>query len=366
MKEISLVNLKKEYSFLKHEMQPAVLNVIKSGRFILDKELDEFEKKFADYCGSRRCVGVASGTAALHLALLAAGIKGGDEVITTAMSFNATPEAIVMAGATPIFVDVLPDNLSIDHLKIEKAITKKTKAILPVHLYGTPANMDEIVEISKKYKLKLIEDCAQAHGATYKGKQVGTFGDIGCFSFMPSKNIGCYGDAGCVITNNHEYADKVIKLRNHGRASRYIHGEMGYGERMDNLQAAVLLVKLKHLDQWNKKRNAIAKLYDNGLDGSKIGLLKISPDSYSSYYVYTVLVENRDKLAVLLKGRGIATGVYYPVPLHLQPVFKKLGYKKGDLPIVEKSANQILSLPMNPFLTEPEIKYIINEFNKYV
>lgn len=366
METIKLVDLIREYKFLKKEIDPVIFDVIKSGRFVLEKDIDEFEKKFAKYCGCKRAVGVASGTAALHLALLAIGIKQGDEIITTPVSFNATPEAIVIAGATPVFVDVLPENLSINPLKIEKAITQKTKAILPVHLYGVPADIDKIMSICKKYKLKLVEDCAQAHGATYKNKKLGTFGDIGCFSFMPKKNIGCYGDGGSIITNNDEYADKIKKLRDHGRTTKYLHDEMGYAERMDNLHAAILSVKLRHLDIWNAKRNNLAEIYKNGLDATKVGFLEIPSFCYPSYYVFPILVKNRENIIEGLKKKGVSTGIHYPIALHLQPVFKKFGYKKGDLPIAEKLVDQILSLPMNPFITKKEANYIIKEFNKIV
>lgn len=359
-------NYKREFSFLKKEITPMLLGVIKGGRFILDRDLRAFETNFAKYIGSKKAVGVASGTAALYLSLLALGIKEGDEVITTAMSFYATAEAIIMCGARPVFVDVLEDNLSIDHRQIKKVITKKTKAIIVVHMYGIPCEMDAIVSVCKRYKLFLVEDCAQAHGAKYHGKYVGTFGDLGCFSFMPAKNLGCYGEGGCITTNNVSLADKLIKLRNHGSSAVYVYDEKGASERLDNLQAAVLNIKLPYLKSWNARRNEIAKIYNAHLNHKYVSTVKIPKRCISSYYAYITIVQNRDLVARELSSKNIATGVIYPLPLHLQPVLKYLGYKAGDFPIVENMSKKILAIPMNPFLKEGEIKYIIREFNKAV
>lgn len=365
MNTIGLKNYKREFLFLKNKVTPVMIDIIKNGRFILYKDLADFEENFAKFTGSKRAVGVASGTEALHLALLAVGIKKGDEVITAPMSFNATAEAITMCGAIPVFVDVIPENLSIDTSKIEKAITKKTKAILPVHIYGIPAEMNKIVSLCKKYQLFLIEDCAQAHGAYYQGRHVGTIGDIGCFSFYPGKNLSCYGDGGGIITNNDIYADKIKRLRNHGSIAKYIHGEDGFAERLDNLQAAILNVKLKFLKIWNKRRNEVARLYSKGLDLSKVRIVRVPKDCISSHYAYVIFVKGRTKLMEKLNQKNIITDVIYPLPLHLQPVYKRLGYKKGNLPVVESAAEGILALPINPFIKDEEVKYVIDQINKY-
>lgn len=365
MNYLGLRDFRREYEFIKNKINPALTDIIKNGHFILGKDLEKFEVDFAEYCGCLHAVGVASGTAALHLALTALGLKKGDEVITTSMSFNATAEAIALTGATPVFIDVNEKNLSIDVQKIEARITKKTRAILPVHLYGIPVEIEKIMRICRKHKLFLVEDCAQAHGSLFQNRHVGSFGDIGCFSFMPSKNLGCFGDAGCIVTNNQTLAEKIKKLRNHGRTTKYIHDELGFAERMDNLQAAVLNIKLKFLDKWNQRRQEIAKTYDTQLDLSKIKRIETTPKSKNSYYVYNILVKNREELSEALREKNIETGIYYPLPLHLQPVFKDLGYKEGDLPIVERLAKKILAIPMHPFLKENEIEYIISQVNKY-
>lgn len=342
-----------------------MVDVIKNGRFILYEDLSDFEDNFAKFCNAKRAIGVASGTEALHLALVALGIKKGDEVITTSMSFNATAEAIVMCGAKPVFVDVLPENLLIDYNKIEKKITKKTKAIIIVHLYGLPVEIDKVLSLCKKYRLLMVEDCAQALGTFYHGRQVGTFGEIGCFSFYPGKNLSCYGDGGCIITNKNIYADKVKRLRNHGSIAKYVHSENGFAERLDNLQAAILNTKLSFLKAWNKRRNKIAYLYDKGLDKSKVSIMHVPANCVSSNYAYVIFVEEREKLMQKLKEKHINTDIIYPLPLHLQPVYKGLGYEKGDLPIVENAVKKIMALPINPFIEDKEVKYVINQINKY-
>jgi dTDP-4-amino-4,6-dideoxygalactose transaminase len=364
MKQIKLLNLKKEFSFLKKKMLVHFIRVMSEGRFILGSELEEFEKKFATYCNVNYTVGVSDGTSAIFLALKALGIKEGDEVITTAMTFNATAEAISQNGAKPVFVDINPNTLSIDPKNIANAITSKTKAILPVHLYGIPAPMDEIMKIARQKNLFVVEDCAQAHGSTYKGKKMGTFGDIGAYSFMPAKNLGSYGDAGAIVTNKKEYADHIKKLRNHGRTTKYVHDMLGYNKRMDNLQAVVLLEKLPYLDRWNKKRREIALYYDTKLN-SNIKKIKAPFETESNYYTYTILVKNRTNLMKKLAKVGIETGIYYPLPLHLQPMYHYLNYKKGDLPIVEKASDEVLSLPVHPFLSDREISKVIRMVNMY-
>lgn len=365
MKHIKLVDLEKEFLSIKSEMMPVIEDVIANARFIQSSDQKAFEQRFAEYCQAKYAVGVASGTAALHLAIASLGIGPGDEVITSAMSFNATAEAILYAGATPVFVDVHSETLSIDESKIEAAITERTKAILPVHLYGIPAEMDTILAIAQKHNLFVIEDCAQAHGTTYKGVQVGTFGEIGCFSFMPAKNLGSYGDAGGNVTQDEGLANRLRKLRDHGRTSKYVHDELGYAERMDNLQAAILDVKLKHLKAWNERRTTVAKMYDAGLDRSKITPVPVPPHAESSYYTYVFKTPKRDALREALEAQGIATNIYYPVPLHMQPMFATYGYKEGQFPVVEQAAKEILSIPIHPFLTDEEVSYIIENVNKY-
>lgn len=359
-----LLDLKKEYQFLRQTLLPVLEGVMSEGRFILGEELKTFEEQFADYCGSKFTVGVANGTSALFLALKVLGIGPGDEVITTAMSFNATAEAISYTGATPVFVDVDPESLSIDPVSIARSITPRTKAILPVHLYGIPAPMDEIMKLARSHDLFVIEDCAQAHGTLYHGKKMGTIGDMGTYSFMPAKNLGSYGDAGAIVTNNKSYTDHLVKLRNHGRTSKYIHDELGYAERMDNLQATILLHKLPYLDKWNNKRRTIAKRYDAELSG--VGHIKVPNGTVSNYYTYTIFVQERQKFINHLQKAGIMTGIYYPLPLHLQPVFKSLNYKKGDLPVVEKAAEELISIPVHPWLTDEEIDRVIHAVNTYV
>jgi len=366
MKNYPLVDLRAESSFIKKQTLMAISNVVASGEYILGDELELFEKEFAKYCGSKFAVGVANGTAALFLALTALGIGEGDEVITTAMSFCATAEAIIYTRAKPVFVDIREDNLSIDADKIEQAVTKKTKAILPVHLYGIPADIKKITAICKKYKLFFIEDCAQAHGALYNGKKVGTFGDIGCFSFMPAKNLGAYGDAGCITTDSYSLAEKIKKLRNHGRKDKYRHDILGFSERMDNLQAAVLRVKLKHLDRWNHRRREIAKQYNNVFKKEHINIIKSSSNIKPSYYVYTILIDNRNIIKNQLSKSGISSQMYYPVPLHLQPVFKFLGYKKNSLKVAENLSNRLLSIPMHPFLNSDDVTYISKKVIKTI
>jgi dTDP-4-amino-4,6-dideoxygalactose transaminase len=365
MNRIPLVNLKREYTKIGLSTSRAIHKVLVGGEFILGNELKKFESEFAKYCGVKYAAGLASGTAALHMALTALDIGPGDEVITTTLSFNATGEAIVMCGATPVFADVLENDASIDPKEVEKKITKRTRAILAVHLYGIPARMKELKRISQKYKLYLIEDAAQAHGSLYNGKLAGNLGDIGCFSFMPAKNLGSYGDAGAVVSNNKHLIEKIKRMRDHGRISKYVHTYPAFAERMDNIQAAVLRVKLKYLDKWNKSRRSLAKFYDENLDYGRLGKIKITT-GLSNYYVYTVKVKSRKAFQKKLSAKGIDTGIYYPVPMHLQPYFRNLNYKKGALPIAEKLAASILSLPMNPFINSRERKYIVDSINSVV
>lgn len=360
---IPIADLKAQYLSIKDEIDAAVQRVIESTQFILGPEVDAFEKEMAAYCGVGHAVGVASGTEALQLALLACGITPGDEIISTPFTFIATAETITQCGAVPVFVDIEPQTYNINPILIEAKITAKTKAILPVHLYGQSADMDPIMNIAKKYNLKLIEDCAQALGAGYKGKKVGSFGNAGCLSFFPSKVLGAYGDGGMVVTNDSQIADKLKMLRNHGTKQKYYHMIPGFNSRLDALQAAILRIKLKYLDKWIKLRREKAALYAKYLKNIPgLETPQDSPGCYHCYNYYTVrLVDkklNRDALQKHLTSHGISSMVYYPVALHLQTVYINLGYKKGDFPQSEKAQDEVLSLPLYPEVTEEQIVQI--------
>ncbi len=358
--KIPLVDLKAQYLSIKKEIDVAIKKVISQSAFIHGDEMKKFEEEFAQFCGVKYGVGVASGSVALDLAVMALGIGSGDEVILPAHTFVATAEAVSHIGAKPIFVDINERTYNIDSLLIEKAITQKTKAIIPVHLYGLPADMDPILKIAKKNKLKVLEDSAQAHGSEYKGKRIGSFGKAAIFSFFPAKVLGCYGDGGMIVTDNKKMADKVSLLRDHGRIEKYTHQIIGYGLRMDNLQAAILRVKLRHIDEWIKKRRELVTFYNRLLAETPV-VTPFEPDDFKSvYYVYTIRVKNRDRVQEKLKEKGIATQIYYPIPLHLQPAYRHLGYQKGDLPTTEKVCQEILSLPLYPELKLVQIKKIIN------
>jgi len=361
--KIPLVDLRAQYLSIKPEIDRAIKRVINNSSFINGEENELFEKEFAQYCGVKYAKGVASGSAALDLALEALEVKIGDEVLCPSHTFAATAEAIVHRGAKPVFVDIDESTYNIDPTLVEKSITRKTRAIIVVHLYGQPADIDKIKKIARKNNLFLIEDAAQAHGAEYKNKKVGSFGDIACFSFFPAKNLGCYGDGGMIVTNSKELSEKVSRLRDHGRIGKYEHVEVGYGERLDNLQAAILKIKLKKLDDWNNRRREIAKIYTSSLS-FKYTTPKVVRDTSPVYYVYTLRHPQRDKIREGLKKRGVSTGIYYPVPLHLQEAFKNLGYKGGDLPITEKVCSEIFSIPIYPELESKEIRKIIESLDE--
>jgi len=369
--EIPLVDLKAQYKFIKNEIDNAIRRVLESTQFILGPENKALESEIASYCGTNYAVGVASGTDALQLALLACDIKPGDEVITTPFTFIATTEAITRCGAIPVFADIDPKTYNIDPSKIEPKITEKTRTILPVHLYGQPADMDSILLLGKKYNLKVIEDCAQALGARYKGKKIGSLGDAACFSFFPSKVLGAYGDAGMVTADNPEIAKMVAMLRNHGSKDKYHHLVPGFNSRLDELQAAILRVKLSHLDNWIELRRQKATLYTKLL-GQIAGITTpyIAPDSHHIFNYYTVRLEsqriNRDELREHLNSKGIATAVYYPLSLHLQDVYRSLDYRSGSLPESERAQGQVLSLPMYPELTDGKIEEIVKTIEAYV
>ncbi|MBI5182409.1 MAG: DegT/DnrJ/EryC1/StrS family aminotransferase [Nitrospirae bacterium] len=353
--KIPMVDLKAQYHSIEGEIDAKIKEIIHGAHFVLGNNVSEFEKEAAGYHNVKHAIGVASGTDALHLAILACGIGKGDEVITTPFTFIATAEAITYTGARPVFVDINEKTFNIDMNKIEKTITKKTKAILPVHLFGLPADMDYIMKLAKEHNLRIIEDCAQSFGAEYKGKKTGAIGDFGCFSFYPSKNLGCYGDGGMVITNDDAIAEKVMLLRNHGQNERYYHSIIGYASRLDEIQAGILRVKFKRIDEYNKMRRTNARLYTERLKGRGI-IAPFEPDGYYHvFHQYSIRAPQRDMIHKRLSESGIASAIYYPVPLHLQESYKGLGYKKGDFPASEAVASDIISLPMYPELTEAQI-----------
>lgn len=355
---IPFLDLKAQYISIKDEIDNAVLKVLDSTQFALGDEVFAFEKEFAGYCSADEGIAVNTGTSALHLALLAAGIGPGDEVITTPFTFVATVAAIDYTGAKAVFVDIDPVSYTIDVTQIEQAITERTKAILPVHLYGQPADMDSILDIAQRHGLIVIEDAAQAHRAEYKGRRVGSIGDIGCFSFYPGKNLGAYGEGGIVVTNNPEYARTMRMLRDWGQERRYHHVLKGYNYRMDGIQGAILRVKLRYLDQWTEARRAHAALYDELLIDSGVKTPIAMPYSHHVYHIYAVRSPQRDVLQQKLNEKGIQTGIHYPIPVHLQPAYADLGYKLGDFPCSETVAKEVLSLPMHPELSPEQIKIV--------
>ncbi len=366
MSSIPLVDLKAQYESIQEEIDEAIRRVIDATAFIMGPEVRSFEEAFAAYCGVEHAVGVGSGTAALFLALKACGIGPGDEVITTPFTFIATAETIAQVGARPVFVDIDPVTYNLDPERIEAAITPRTRAILPVHLYGQPAEMDTICAIAKAHGLWVIEDAAQAHGARYKGKRVGSLGDIACFSFYPSKNLGAYGDGGAVVTNNAALADRVRSLRDHGRSSKYIHNELGWGLRLDALQAAILKAKLPHLDAWNEARRARARYYAERLADTEVTVPVALPYVEHVYHCYVVRTARRDEVYEALRARGIGVGLHYPVPLHLQPAFQSLGYAEGAFPISEQCSREVLSLPMYAELTRDQQDAVVQALREAI
>jgi len=358
---IPLSDLKRQYLRFKKEFDKSILDVLDSSWFILGKKVEEFEKNFAKYIGVKYAIGVGSGTEALHLSLKVLGIKQGDEVITVSNTTVPTISAISLSGAEPVFVDIDEDSFNIDINKIEKAITKKTKVIMPVHLYGQSADMDAIKKIARKHKLRIIEDCAQSHGTLYKGKKTGSLGDLGAFSFYPSKNLGAYGDAGLITTNSKELAEKLVKLRNYGKKTRYENDIVGFNSRLDEIQAAILNTKLNYLDKWNNVRRSIANYYNKNL--KNLIVPKERDYGQHNYHLYVVRTKKRNKLKSYLDKNGIKTEIHYPIPVHLQPAYKYLKIKRGSLPITEKICNEILSLPMFPELTKQEVEKIVKVIN---
>jgi len=360
---IPLLDLRKQYNSIKDELDLRILEVLESGSFILGSQVRTLEKEIADFCGVKFGVGVASGTDALELALRALGIGPGDEVITSPFTFIATTESISQVGAKIVFADINPETYNIDPQNIKRKISQKTKAIIPVHLYGQPCRMDEILELARENNLFIIEDCAQAIGAEYKQKKVGSFGDIGCFSFFPSKNLGAYGDGGMVVTNNSEINEKIRALRVHGSKERYFHFLKGRNSRLDELQATILRVKLKYLNTWNETRLQKSDVYGKlFLKNDLIGLInipKIDKEIKHVFSLYVVKAKFRDELSNFLKSIEIFTGVHYPLPLHLQEVYKETGYKSGDFPNAESVAQEVISLPLYPELSDKDISLIV-------
>ena len=370
--KIPFGDLSRQYKKYKQEFDSIITSVFEKGSFILGENLSDFENNFAAYLGIKNAIGVANGTEAIFLALKALDIGEGDEVITVANTAVPTISAIDSAGAKPVFIDILENSYNMNPALIEDKINHKTKAIIPVHLYGNPCEMDSIMQIANKHGLKVIEDCAQAHGAKYKGKKVGTFGDIAAFSFYPSKNLGANGDGGMVVTDDNELAEKVRLLRNYGFKDRYNSILRGYNSRLDEIQAALLNFKLTKLDEWNMARIKIAQKYINGLKDTPLILPQLNLninnnfDNFSVFHLFVVRCkEQRSKLIGYLLKEGITVLIHYPIPIHLQPAYNFLGYSSGDLPITEKLSQEILSIPIYPELEDKEIDYIIDKVRKF-
>lgn len=363
---VNFVDLKEQYQNIKDDILRAMTEVMDRGRFVLGPQVEEFEQKFAEYSKVRYGIGVASGTDALFLALKSSGIGPGDEVITAANTFIATALGISYAGASPVLVDTDPVSYNIDPTKIEAAITSKTKAIMPVHLYGQMADMDAIAEIAKKHDLKVIEDACQAHGAEDKGRRAGSIGGISCFSFYPSKNLGAYGDGGMVLTDDEDLYKKVKMFRDYGQSKKYHHEFKGHNSRLDSLQAAVLLAKLPHLDEWNNRRRSLARIYDELFSGVDVATPVESRGYRHVYHLYVIRTKKRDEMFEYLKSKQIYCGIHYPIPIHLQKAYKDLAYKQGDFPITEKYAQETLSLPMYPELREEQIRYVVTEIRDFL
>ena len=360
MNKIPLVGLLDQYQTIKPEIDEAIARIVENSAFVGGEEVRLFESEFAAYCEAKACVGVGNGTDALYLTLKCLGIGPGDEVITVAHTFIATSEAIGMTGARPVFIDIKKDTMVMDPALLEAAITPRTKAIVPVHLYGQPCEMDAIMDIAARHGLKVVEDAAQAHGARWRGRRVGSIGDAACFSFYPGKNLGAFGDAGAVVSNDHNLIERVRMLANHGRLEKYTHQMEGVNSRLDGLQAAILRVKLRHLDDWNESRRRHAAFYLDSLSGSDMQTPVIHPDAVPVWHLFVVRVSDREAFQQRLKSEGIATGIHYPVPLHLQPAYEHAGILRGTLPVTEEVAAEVVSLPMYPELTSAQLEAIAN------
>lgn len=369
MIKIPLVDLQPQYASLKPEIDEAINQVIVSGQFILGPAVEKFEHGFARFIDVKYAVGLDSGLSALELGIRGLGIGAGDEIITPANSFIASSAAISFTGAKPVLVDCEETSFNIDPEKIEEKITKSTKAIMPVHLYGRMADMGNIMKIAKKHKLLVIEDAAQAHGASIQLKnqikKAGSIGEFGAFSFYPAKNLGAFGDAGMLVTNNKQLAQKVRELRNYGQTQKYVHKYLAYNRRLDTIQAAVLNIKLKHLEAGNNRRLKIARLYNKLLQNLPLLTPQIPENQIPAFHLYVIRTRKRDSLAIYLKKNGISTGIHYPIPIHLQPAYKNLGHKKGDFPVTEKLATEILSLPLYPDLKDSQVEYMTSIIKRF-
>lgn len=365
--KIKFLDLKAQYDSIKQEIQPAMQAVLDKCDFIMGEDVKKIEEEIAAYCQAKFGIACASGTDALVLALWALDLKPGDEIITTPFTFIATTEAVSKTPAKIVFADIDEKTFNIDPEEAKRKITPRTKAIIPVHLYGHAVDIDPIMELAKKHNLVVLEDCAQAIGAEYKGKRVGSIGDAGCLSFFPSKNLGCYGDGGMVVTNNETLAKKVRVLRVHGCETKYYHLIDGFNSRLDTLQAAVLRIKLKYLAQWNAIRHEKFLHYNELFNTAHTTIIIPLEQAYARHvgYAYTICVQRRAELMEYLKNNGIPSMIYYPVPLHLQEVYKNLGYKKGDFPVSEKLSDEVLSLPIYPELTDEQQKYIVEKIGEF-
>ncbi|HEY2987960.1 MAG TPA: DegT/DnrJ/EryC1/StrS family aminotransferase [Candidatus Binatia bacterium] len=364
--KVPYFDLKAQYDGLRDEIAGALERVCRNASFILGEEVEKFEVEFAAFCRSKHCVALNSGTSALHLALLALGVKAGDEVITTPNTFMATAEAISYVGAKPVFVDIDPASANIDPRRIEPAVTTRTRAILPVHLYGRPAELNSILAVAERHKLPVVEDACQAHGASYSGKRVGTFGRASAFSFYPGKNLGAYGEGGALVTDDDRIAEFARSLRTHGETSRYAHDHIGYNYRMDGFQGAVLRIKLKHLDRWTARRREIAALYRKELAGARLAMPQDDARAESVYHLFVVYVENRDQVRAALEAQGVQTAIHYPKPVHLQKAYAWLGHEPGSFPNTELACHRVLSLPLFPEMTDEQAQYAARTLKKAV
>lgn len=363
---IPFLDLKAQYRSIRSEIDEAVTRVLDSASFVLGPEVAAFEEEFAAYSGARHGIGVNSGTSALHLALLAAGIGPGDEVITVPFTFVATVAAIRYTGARPVFVDIDPSSFTMNPEFVAAAITPRTKAVLPVHLYGQPADMDPILAVAKAHGLTVIEDAAQAHGAEYKGRRVGSLGDLACFSFYPGKNLGACGEGGIVLTNSAEYARKVRMMRDWGQEERYHHVTTGFNYRMEAIQGAILRVKLRHLERWTEARRSRAALYDQLLADAPVDTPRAMAYARHVYHIYAVRCADRTALQQALGARGVQTGLHYPIPVHLQPAHADLGYRERQFPCAEAAARQVLSLPLYPEISEEDVDAVVAGMRQFV
>ncbi|ACK42627.1 MULTISPECIES: DegT/DnrJ/EryC1/StrS family aminotransferase [Dictyoglomus] len=362
---IPAFDLTRQYKRISNDLLPLLEQVLSKGQFILGENVHLLEQELADYCNVKYGLGVASGTDALLISLEALGVKEGDEVITTPFTFFATSEVISLLKAKPVFVDIDPTTYNIDPEKVEDAISPKTKGIIPVHLFGQMAEMDDLTYLAEKYDLFIVEDACQAIGAEYKGKKAGSIGNTGCFSFFPTKNLGGYGDGGFITTNDEKIYEKIKLLRVHGSSKKYYHDIIGHNSRLDEIQAVILRVKLKYLDSWIERRREIAKIYSENLKNFDIVVPEERPYLKHVYHQYVIRVKKRDELQNYLSSKGIGTAIYYPLPLHLQKCYEDLGYKKGDFPEAEKASEEVLALPMWPELTDEEVYYVIETVREF-